>query len=264
MPSHFSTIGFPVDSTSACSELATKIARLAKRIPVRDGAYLLWSGSDGAQVWLQVDSTNTLIGMNPHFAGKSAIPVGIRSILRRPGETPFDGAIQGGVNETEPGAEDGDFPIVADVPNLGTHERLKPPASVTAQVAAFAHEASFSSAEAEYEAAQQHEVKFASKSFIPSGMFEPGGEATEPPQAYAIFSGHVLEAEAKRNEMTGETYYWALVDSLGGTFDVVIDPEVLPELPRSGGILSGSFWLSGTFPPVPKRGFLRKLTRKTG
>jgi hypothetical protein len=55
----------------------------------------------------------------------------------------------------------------------------------------------------------------------------------------------VLAAEEKINTLTGHAFYWALVDTYGGAYDVVIDPSLLPGVPAVGGVISGSFWLSG-------------------
>ena len=67
----------------------------------------------------------------------------------------------------------------------------------------------------------------------------------QTPQAYGIFTGHVVEAAKRQNELSGHFFYWSLVDSLGDLFDVVIDPELVQNEPKVGGVLSGSFWLSG-------------------
>ena len=258
MPDRFSTIGFPLQDQSEFADLATHLAAEAQRIPVSGGAYLLWASPGGEQVWLQVDADRNLVGMTPHFAGKSRVSVSVRSIVRRPGETFLDGTIRGCMN--------GYLPIVVDVPNLATHGRLELPTCVDVQVAAFAREASTFASEAAYYASQEPGwwTSLASRSYIPSGTFTPGGGATEPPQAFGIFTGHVLEAAAKRNRRTDAPFYWALVDTLGGTFDDLIDPELLPPPPHAGHILQGSFWFSGTFTTTApaKRGLLARLAHK--
>jgi hypothetical protein len=55
----------------------------------------------------------------------------------------------------------------------------------------------------------------------------------------------VLAADEKVNVLTGRAFYWALVETLGGAYDVVIDSRGLSGVPAVGGVLSGSFWLSG-------------------
>jgi hypothetical protein len=44
-----------------------------------------------------------------------------------------------------------------------------------------------------------------------SGMFTPDGESTEPPEAYAIFSGHVLETSVIRIPITQVDFWWTPV-----------------------------------------------------
>ena len=128
MPSRFSTIGFPLLDLSEFSDLATHLAAEAQRIPVSGGTYLLWASPGGEQVWLQGDSDGYLLGLTPHFAGKSQVSVSIGSILRRPGETFLDGTIRGSMNdETRPTGGILDSPIVIDMPNLATHGRLELP-----------------------------------------------------------------------------------------------------------------------------------------
>jgi hypothetical protein len=42
-------------------------------------------------------------------------------------------------------------------------------------------------------------------------MFTPDGESTEPPEAYAIFSGHVLETSVIRIPITQVDFWWTPV-----------------------------------------------------
>ena len=88
----------------------------------------------------------------------------------------------------------------------------------------------------------------------------------DPPEPHALIAGHVLEAEERHNAVTGKPFWWALVESVGGTFDVVIDPDLISAAPNAGQVLTGWFWLSGRLEPlaaVPKAGWLRKLTGRS-
>lgn len=75
-------------------------------------------------------------------------------------------------------------------------------------------------------------------------MFSTNGQ-NNTSQAYAIFSGHILEVEKKTNKLSEASFYWILVDTLGGLYDVVVDPRLIAEHPTIGNIVSGTFWLSG-------------------
>ena len=73
----------------------------------------------------------------------------------------------------------------------------------------------------------------------------PDGTPRDPPEPHALIAGHVLEAATRVNSISGVPYWWALVETVGGTFDAVIDPELLADAPRPGNVLAGWFWLSG-------------------
>ena len=244
MPSHLSAIGFPVQSQEDYETLVRALAEEAQPISTMQGRYLLWKGGVGEELWLQVDRSNDFVGMNPHFAGQSSVLVRVESRIRRPGDSVLDGAFQGWA-DPEPDAQ-GAYPFVFDAPDFAMHASLDPPQVVRVQLAAFAHEVEFHESPEVFGASQADlPVKFASQSFAPVGLFDLDGTKPDPPQAYAMFAGHVTEAGARRNSRTGETFYWALVDTFGGVFDVVIDPALLPAAPSPGGVLQGQFWLSG-------------------
>jgi hypothetical protein len=106
-------------------------------------------------------------------------------------------------------------------------------------------------------------MSFASRSFIPSGLFSPSGEPVVPPEPHALISGHVIEAEERHNAITGNPFFWALLDTVGGTFDAIIDPSLVTHRPGPGNVLSGWFWLSGRLIPAeasaPKSSWFGKL-----
>lgn len=243
MPSHFSSIGMPVESEEDLLELAERAAEDATPLDAGDGTYLRWSSPGGAEVWLQIDADNQLIGMQPHFAGRSAVRVRLTNRLTRSKDTALDGAFHGWADPGGDGPEGGWYPFVFDAPDYQLHRDIRLPATLEVQIAAFAHEVSVFDSEDAFEASQEEGPKFSSESFIPSGLFSSAGEGA--PEARAIFTGRILWADVRTNELTGGRFYWALVKTLGGDFDVVIDPELLEAIPPMGGILSGSFWLSG-------------------
>lgn len=141
------------------------------------------------------------------------------------------------------------------------HPDIMLPSRATAQLAAFAHEVTvFDSEEAFDESQKDQDIKFAAQSFIPSGLFSPEGEEPSSPSARGIFTGSILAAELKVNSLSGNQFYWALVDTLGGQFDVVLDQSLVERVPPTGGIITGSFWLSGRLLDYQKgRSWLRRI-----
>ena len=268
MPSQFSSIGFRVSSGEDLAALASQVADKAERVYAAAGEYLKWAPPSGEQLWLQISHNGDAMGMNPHFAGKASLRVGVEARVARPSHTPLDGTFLAWANPPAGAATGGDYPFAFDCPDAATHLDLALPAVVTAQVAAFAQQVSLHESASAYASSPDAQgSQGASQSFIPSGLISPSGEPVIPPESHALIAGHVLEAAPRVNVISGAQYWWALVETLGGTFDVVIDPALLSDQPRAGNVVSGWFWLSGrlsTGEPgeKPASGWWRRLVRR--
>jgi len=264
VPSQFSAIGFAVSSGEDLAALASRVAERADTIDAPAGQYLKWAPPSGEQLWLQVKRNGDAMGMNPHFEGKSSVRVAVEARVVRGAQTPLDGTFLAWANPPAGEVSGGDYPFVFDCPDAATHDGLTLPATLTAQIAAFAQTVSVYGSRAVYDAAQAAQGQsFGSRSFIPSGLISPSGEPVTPPESHALIAGEVVEAAERRNSVTGQPFWWALVDTVGGTFDVVIDPALLLDQPvRAGNVIAGWFWLSGRLqtPMAPRVGWLRKLT----
>ncbi len=220
---------------------------------------------------MQIGRDREFAGINPHFHGPARMRVGLTAYM--PSETPsvLDGSFHGWSEPAmQEGGEEmgGTYPFVFDAPDASVHRNLTLPKIVEVQVAAFAHEiALFENEAAFYASHTEDSLKMGAESFIPSGLF---GDREGKTKALGLFVGKILAAEQKTNSLTQESYWWALVQTLGGQFDVVIDPELLEGPPVVGGLLQGSFWLSGRIlpdsppqdPAQAKKGFWSKLFGK--
>ena len=263
MPSQFSAIGFSVSSGEDLAALASRVADRAETVNAQAGQYLKWAPPSGEQLWLQVKYSGDAMGMNPHFEGKSSVRVALEARVVRDVHTPLDGTFLAWANPPEGAAAGGDYPFVFDCPDAGVHDALALPATVTAQIAAFAQTISVYESRTAYDAAQAAQgLSFDSRSFIPSGLISPSGEPVTPPESHALIAGEVVEAAERHNAVTGEPFWWALVDTIGGTFDVVIDSSLVEAPVRPGNIVSGWFWLSGRLQSgaSSRGGWFRKLT----
>ena len=263
MPSQFSAIGFTVSSGEDLAALASRVAERADTINANAGDYLKWAPPSGEQLWLQLKKSGDAMGMNPHFEGKSSVRVAVEARVTREAHTPLDGTFLAWANPPAGAESGGDYPFAFDCPDAGLHEALTLPVTLTAQIAAFAQTITVYESRESYDAAQAAQgLTFGSRSFIPSGLISPSGEPVTPPESHALIAGEVLEAAERHNSVTGEPFWWALVDTIGGTFDVVIDPALLTHEITPGNVISGWFWLSGRLQAgaAPKRGWLNKLT----
>ncbi len=246
MPSHFSDVGFTGLTRSSVGALALRAAREGRAFKTPQGTYYAWSPGAGVQLWPQTDPNGRPIGCHPHFEGTGRVEVAVTAAL--PGEThSLDGSFQAWA---APGdrAEDGAYPFVFDAPDfaLALPSRAFPCRAV-AQIAAFAEELTCYADEAAFSRAKTEDSPgLAPEAFIPTGLFTQNGER---PRVAALFAGHILASERRVNPAAQGEFYWLSVQTYGGVYDVVADPEFMPRPPAVGGIAQGSFWLSGRVLP---------------
>jgi len=67
------------------------------------------------------------------------------------------------------------------------------------------------------------DVTVASKPFVPSGLFTDGRARVMSRHRWQS-SPSCAQILHQKNRITKRSFYWALVETLGGTYDVVIDP----------------------------------------
>jgi hypothetical protein len=119
---------------------------------------------------------------------------------------------------------------------------------VTLQVAAFAHDVRCWGSAADFEAAKAAATPDAPRFPLPSLVPAPAvGDA--PPPADATITGRVSSFARLTNSETERVFFHVVVDTVGGTFDVVLDPELCEREPVLGGIVEGHFWLSARAVP---------------
>ena len=266
MPSHFSSIGFPIDSQEDLEALSRRLLPECEEIAAGNGTYLLYSSPCGAQLWFHVDGSDAIVAITPALAATTTIRIGVTAVVTRPGDKPMERALHAWAEPKADGSDvSGLYPFVFDCADYGTYGTLALPLIRDARIAAFAHELAVYESAEEHERSQPEGGTFASQSFVPSGLFAPNGVATEPPESFAIFTGHVRSAEERTNPTTGARYLAAEVDTLGGSFHVVADPTLVTKRIVPGAVVSGSFWLCGRLvepspsPSGAKKGFLGRL-----
>ena len=75
----------------------------------------------------------------------------------------------------------------------------------------------------------------------------------------------MLEAGLRENLATGETFQHAIVQTLGGSYDVLASPRELAAPLEPGNIIQGDFWLVGRvtsgLAEAPRPGLLNRLFR---
>lgn len=244
MASHFTSLGFNISNHEDFSNYFQLTHENGDKIKTNLGTYIKWNIGCGIELWEQLDVNNLAIGLNPHFSGTSRIKVRIQNKIRRDNDSELDGAFNCWADPTEI-EEDGVYPFVFDLPDMANYNNIEMPQTVLAQITGFAHELSAYRNDEEFDNSQESIPKFASKSFIPVGLFSQYGENNTQPEAMAIFSGHVIETRKIKNPFTGKEFIWVKVNTLGGEYDIVADPEVVDGNISIDGVVFGTFWLSG-------------------
>lgn len=245
MPSHFSTIGLVVRSNEEFADYAIRTAEQGRSLDTPSGSYIVWDMGAGEELWAQVDGDGSLIGLNPHFRGLGRMELRLERVVTRASDSPLDGAFYGWAAPSDDAEAQGAYPLVFDVPDMLAWGELDLPATRTVQISAFAHDIAAFADDAAYRAAQGSQALMAEESFIPAGLFSMEGEPDAAPRSDAVFSGHVLSTQVLTNAQTGAEFVWAHVRTYGGTVDVVVDPVLLAAPLVVGGVVRGSFWLSG-------------------
>ncbi|MCM3131239.1 hypothetical protein M3629_00480 [Paenibacillus polysaccharolyticus] len=245
MVNHMTTLGFRVHSPEDFEDIAEYALSTGTRIKATYGQYALALAGEGIEIWLQIDKKNQVIGLNPHFSGSSRMKIGLTAELEPDENNKLDGRFHAWA-EPDESMESGIYPFVFDLPNRGVYGQILIPQMIHVQLSAFAHEVTIYKDEEEFNLSQDSEYKFAVESFVPSGLFSEG-----TPSATAMFTGRIVETAEIVNEQSKLRFTWALVKTLGGEIDVLIDQELVNKEMIVGDIISGSFWLSAKFQDEP-------------
>lgn len=264
MATHFDSIGFQVDTLDDFNALVDAATPRSTPVPTfAGGAYLHFSTPEGCEFWMQMSPEKEIIGGHPHFAGTGGLAAGgfaldLVQTISGSG-SPLDGGLQGTM------ADEGGCgcPVVFEVPDFRQHAaRLTLPVRARVQLVGFAESLSIAENEEKFAQVQRAEAEvrdgdkrvttMAAESFIPSGLFTTGGEASPVPAARAFLAGRILAWERRENSHSKRSFAIFTIRTLGGCLEIVAAPELVPCEPQVGGIVCGTFWLSGRLlDPLP-------------
>lgn len=244
MANHFAAIGCPITDDASYEQAVTLAWENAEERPAPEGGYLRWQSGEGGEIWLQIDPEGMMIASTPFFEGKSRLRVLLTHRVHHSNCTAYEGACHAWMNPTSEMVESGDYPFVFDLVDYAAEADRELPQIAEVRLTGFAHELSVYASEAEYEALDSGEPRFAVESFIPVGLFAADDQADAEPLSYALFTGVVVEASQLEGQMGGR-YQWALVRTLGGEIDVVIEPALHAGPLQPGMVLSGTYWMCG-------------------
>lgn len=235
MASNMSTIGFVFASDDDFHDTMIRLVTEAREYHSSPpGEYAIWRSRTGAEVWFHIEGTDAvgvndraIAGLTPFYEGGHTTQLVITDVVRRPGYNAFEGAFQAKVGGT---GDDAGYPLVFDAVNFAAYCDRKLPVRLRVRLTGFARELKAYPTEDAYYAAQTREPAFASKSFVPIGMFSASADESankQPPSSYAALTGRVIEARMMENEITGQKFQWLSIDSLQTPIDIVADHDVI-------------------------------------
>jgi hypothetical protein len=245
MPSHMSSIGFPVESEDDFLRYQTLAADNGRVLAAPAGTYVRWRAGEGAELWVQVGEENAIVGLNPHFEGTSTLTMRVASRISYPNEAGLDGAFYGWLEEAVEEEAGESVELAFDAPDFALVADLPLPATVQVQLAAFAEDLRTFADEQAFAAAQPADLRLPPEALLAVPAPDTGIDEDAPPEPRAFLTGRVLESELLANPATGEQFRWAKVHTQGGDVDLVADPALAPVDLPAGTIVAATCWLSG-------------------
>jgi len=248
MASHLSAIGMPVSSEDDFQNLVERVLRTGAAAPLEPGRRsLCWTDASGAQLWVHLDRSGYVVGVTPHFSGASRLRTVLTRSVKRETDSPTEGGLQGWVNPPDDvlGSDvEGEYPIVFDVPDFQDLGTLTFPCRAHVALVGFVHELTAYASEDAFRVDMEGEPALATRAFVPTGLF---GSPEDPamPESTGLLTGVVASVSDRENALTGGRFVSVTVDSLGGAYDLVTDPQSVHGTLIEGGVVRAACWLSG-------------------
>jgi len=246
---HLAALGIGSDSQEERQDQVRRILKNSRPQSQRaDSMTLRWTDPSGAELWIYVDESGAMKSVQPHFAGGARMTLELQEIVERPEISPFDGGFialtqTGGTNPTLGGG----FPVVFDAPDFPDVKDAFLTAKHEVELAAFAVELNAYDTEEAFKEAQPEMKPLEVPTFIPAGLL--GKTQGESPTAHALMVGRLLEGQVVTNELTGRGYFRVLIETPAGPMILIVEPDLLQEIPARGSVLQVGAWISGRITP---------------
>ncbi len=252
--SHFTCIGFTISSPEELKSIVNSVVEKGESIQLRRGCYYLWqSGLFGAELWIHVDDLHMFTGMTPHFDGKSDLLVKSAREMSKSGSLSLGGFAKGLIEDKRLRSQRNREPFVFEMVDRGRYDPFQRlddrsfafPSISHVQLTALAYRVDFYETDDDYRMSQRGGLELLTEAFIPGATIHPDFSNTNRLESAASITGRVIEHRDLVNPFSNNKYRWILLKTLGGTVDVVVDQDGLNKSIADGGVISGTFWLTG-------------------
>ncbi|WP_432481811.1 hypothetical protein [Moraxella sp. ZY200743] len=250
--SHFSAVGFIIESNDDIGEIIEKILPYAEHRSTHDKlSYLSYTDPSGVQIWLCGNNdSREIVNVFPCFSPKTSQIFGMNAVTPIEQGQFGDGMACGWLNVSEydkdDGWCDGIYPLTVELPNYLDYQaddKIR-----TAFLTLFAEDVDiFADVDAfnDWQKRDDNELGFSSEFFSPSGMFSD--DEQDEPTAIVLAGLTVIEAEKRTNTITNREFYWCRASTYGGEYEAVFDLDMFDDVPKSGNVIFGNYWLTGQF-----------------
>lgn len=272
MSTRLHALGFPAEWTSKMlAEVETLAASRSRLVGAARGNYRVWRSQQGAELWFHYPQRNTKesprasaagskppapadarpVAVTPFHRGLSNCKIKVGRYLSLDRVNPLEGSCMAWLPPPPAGGQE--QVIVLELAPYGLQPLRTPPYTTTAQIVCFAH------AVWAFKDPITYSRETPSNRRIQAGSFSPVTEADVPevklsyrqsPITLGLATGVVRRAIRHMNPETREPYYWLLLETKRGSFDVVANPLQVQGDISEGNVaqVCGSFLarLSGT------------------
>lgn len=218
------------------------------------GSYYCYRDSrqeNGLALWVAVTSEGAVSSLSPYFYGLSRRPVLAQRYFPDP-DNPLNGLCYAWAQDADEAASqnesqdeaEGLYPFAFSLMAFDhLQARLPLPRILTLRLCAFPQRLSYYADEAAFDAAQAgREVPYAANAFIPTGLYTE--QEGDPPRPAAYFCGRISAVALCDNPLSGDEFYHLLIDTYGGSIDLLAHPDLFARQPRIGAIVEVEAWLS--------------------
>jgi len=266
MSTRLHALGFPASWTlQAAQQLEALAEGKARTVQAPKGHYRLWRTQAGAELWFHcprrdparrgaptpAPSGHRLTAVTPFHRGLSSCSVRIGRVLTFDRSNPLEGSCLAWLPPAAVGGRE--QVIVLELAPFALQPLKPTPFNTIAQIACFAHAVWAFPDVATYSTSTPRNRR------IMAGAFSPITETDVPevrlsyrhsPVTLGLATGLVKRSIRHTNPVTGDPYYWMLLETRRGTFDVLANPASVTGDISEGQVaqVCGSFLarLSGT------------------
>jgi len=236
---YFSAIGFPVSNQIDFERLLKLTLERGRSLPIIGGKYVVWQPGDGVELWVKIKDRG-IRSCLPHFSGEGVLSILVSQLSGRTHEF-TDGALRGTAL-----ADSGAYPLLLDLPDFeSTAPHLAAQERVSMQVAALAREMYCFAEDRDYLAWARTNGRGNAPSLEMLEAIDALPGESLPDAALVTVTARVLKAQMRTNPATQQSFITLTAQAPGGTVDVATEPRVASGDLVVGGLIHGTFRLTG-------------------